>query len=261
MSVRGRAAALAALLTAVFITTACSSGLFGRKYEYEEDVTLSLDGSATVVVNASIPALAALRGLPLDTDRRARVDRDAIRRAYESPVTRVTRVSPPWTRAGRRFVQIRIETDDIRKLPQAPPFSWSAYQLAPENGRHLFRQVISSSAFRPGTLANVGWNGSEIVAFRLHLPSRILTHNSRSLDEDKPEDVRRGNILGWEQHLSDRLDGKPIEITVEMDSQSILYRTLWLFAGAFVAAMAVLAFLLWLISRKGAKDDPATTTP
>jgi hypothetical protein len=36
-----------------------------------------------------------------------------------------------------------------------------------------------------------------------------------------------------------------------MDSQSILHRTLWLFAGAFAAAVAVLALLIWLTMRKG----------
>lgn len=261
MSLRVRAAARAALLVAIAITAGCSLGIFGKQYEYEEDVTLSLDGSATIVVNASIPALVALRGLELNMDRSARVDRDAIRRAYESPVTHVSRVSPPWTRGGRRFVQIRVQTDDIRKLPQARPFSWSTYELAPQDGRHVFRQVVSGSGFRPGTLSNVGWKGSEIVAFRLHLPSRILDHNSRTLDEDKPASISRGNILAWEQHLTDRLDGKPIEITVQMDSQSILYRTLWLFAGAFVAALVVLALFLWMIARKGAKEDAATTTP
>ena len=36
-----------------------------------------------------------------------------------------------------------------------------------------------------------------------------------------------------------------------MDSQSILHRTLWLFGGAFAAALAVLAFLIWFTMRKG----------
>ena len=45
-----------------------------------------------------------------------------------------------------------------------------------------------------------------------------------------------------------------------MDSQSILYRTLWLFGGAFAAALAVLAFLIWFTMRKGA-GEPATTEP
>lgn len=259
MSSRLRAAAIVTL--AAGIAAGCSSGLFGKKYEYEEDVTLALDGSATIVINASIAALVALRGLEHGVDRSVRVDRDKIRAFYESPVTRVTRVSPPWTREGRRFVQIRVETDDIRRLPAAGPFSWSKYALDAKDARHIFHQTVGASAFRPGTLANVGWRGDEIVAFRVHLPSVIRYHNSRSLETDEPLDIQRGNILGWEQRLTDRLDGRPVEIHVEMESQSILYRTLWLFAGAFGAAIALIAGLLWWTVRRGAKEGPSTTTP
>jgi hypothetical protein len=46
-----------------------------------------------------------------------------------------------------------------------------------------------------------------------------------------------------------------------MESQSILYRTLWLFAGAFLAAVALIAGLLWWVVRKGARDPEPTTTP
>jgi hypothetical protein len=260
MSLRVRAAALATLVV-VAAAAGCSSGFFGKKYEYEEDVTLALDGSATIVINASIPALVALRGIDHGVDRSVRVDRNRIRAAYESPVTRVTRVSRPWNRAGRRFIQIRVETDDIRKLSSVAPFSWSKYELTPGQDQTVFHQTVGPSAFKPGTLPNVGWQGSEIVAFRLHLPSQIRHHNSRSLEKDEPLEIQRGNILGWEQHLADRLDGRPIAIHVEMDSRSILYTTLWLFAGSFAAAVALIALLLWLTVRRGAKESTTTPAP
>jgi hypothetical protein len=133
-------------------------------------------------------------------------------------------------------------------------------RIVAKNGRHVFEQTVGASALRPGTLQNVGWNGSEIVAFRLHLSSRIIWHNSRALDTNEPTETGRGNILGWEQHLADRLDGAPLHIKVEMDSQSILHRTLWLFAGAFAAAVALLALVIWLTIRKGAADA-ATPAP
>ena len=250
-----RAAALATI-----IAVAAAGCGFGKKYEYEEDVTISLDGSATIVVNTSIAALVALRGLDHSLDRAARIDRDRIRALYESPVTRVTRVSPPWSRAGRRFVQIRVATDDIRKLPSAAPFSWSKYELTLKDTQATFRQTVGPSAFRPGTLPNVGWQGNEVVAFRLHLPSTIRHHNSRSLEKNEPAEVERGNILRWEQQLADRLDGRPIDIHVDMDSQSILNRTLWLFVGSFVAAVAVMGLLLWLTIRRGAKEGETTTS-
>ena len=157
----------------------------------------------------------------------------------------------PWSRHGRRFVQINLEFDDVRRLHEAAPLSWSRYELTAGNGQHLFRQIVGASALKPGTLKNVGWDGGEIVAFRLHLPSRILEHNARDLEKNEPTGIQRGNILGWEQHLADRLDGRPVTIEVRMDSQSILYHTLFLFAGAFTAAVLTLVVLIWWTMRRG----------
>ena len=96
---RARAAVLSlAMIAAIAGCGGRTAGIFGPQYEYEEDLTLSLDGSATMVVNASLPALAVLRGLPLSTDPAARVDRDKVRGLYSSPYAQVTRVST-WTRS------------------------------------------------------------------------------------------------------------------------------------------------------------------
>jgi hypothetical protein len=251
------AAVLAALILA-FASACNGSGLFGKQYEYEEDLTLGLDGRATVVVNASLASLAALRGLPVPTDKSTRLKTDEIRALFTSPSTEVTRISRPWTRKGRRFIQVRVRVDDIRRLSDAAPFAWSKYSLAQENGAHVFRQVVGASAMKPGSLQNYGWDGKEIVAFRVHLPSKILFHNSRDLEKNEPRSPERGNILAWEQHLADRLDGRPVEIEVRMESQSILHRTLFLFAGAFLAAVIVLVLLIWWTMSKG-KDEPTAT--
>ena len=42
-----------------------------------------------------------------------------------------------------------------------------------------------------------------------------------------------------------------------MQTESILYRTLWLFGGTFIAAMLVLAVVIWWVSRKGRSVVPA----
>ena len=228
--------------------------VFGRQYEYEEDLTVGLEGAGTLTVNSSLAALAALRGADVDPQATS-VDRDRIRAIFTTPVTRVKSVPRPWRRRGRQFVQINLEFDDVRKLSQAAPLSWSRYELGPVNGQHVFRQTVGASALKPGTLKNVGWDGSEVVAFRLHLPSRILEHNARDLEKNEPTGIHRGNILAWEQHLSDRLDGRPVVAEVRMESQSILYRTLFLFAGAFAAALLTLGGLIWWTIRKGAEQE------
>ena len=49
-----------ALSLLVLAAAACSGSGFFRQYEYEEEVYLALAGTATVFVNASVPALVAL---------------------------------------------------------------------------------------------------------------------------------------------------------------------------------------------------------
>ena len=77
-----------AVLAAALAGASCSN-VITRKYEYEEDVYLDLDGSATVYVNAAVPALVALRDAPLPIDPAARLDRNDVRAWFEGPGARV----------------------------------------------------------------------------------------------------------------------------------------------------------------------------
>jgi len=229
---------------------ACGGRSLGREYEYEEQLYLYPDGSAAVVLNASVPALIALRGLDLDPAPRARIDRGEVRRMVAEPGLEIARVSRPWRRNGRQFLQIRAEIDDVRNLGRTKLFQWSTYALAttPEGARE-YRQLVGAPPAAPAPAA--GWDGSEIVAFKLHLPSRVLSHNVRVLETNEPGSTERGNILTWEQRLSERLAGKPVDMQVSMEAGSILYRTLWLFALSFGAAIALLAAIIWMIVRRG----------
>jgi hypothetical protein len=240
-------------LAAACLIASCGGGL-GRQYEYEQDVYVDLDGSATVVVNASLAALVALSGLDLPLDSRTRIDRDEVRRAFESEGLDVTRVSRPWRRRGRRFIQVRLEVDDVRRLSTTKPFDGIAYELSTVDGRTVFRGRVTGSPRAP--LREAEWDGTELVAFKLHLPSRIYFHNVRNLDTNQTGSVERGNILRWEQRLSDRLAARPIEMDVRMDGESILNRTLWLFAGSFAAAMALLGSAIWMTVRRGRRRAP-----
>lgn len=243
---RTRLLAAAVLLAAM---AACARGL-GRQYEYEEQLYLYPDGSAAVVLNASVPALIALRGLALDPGPRARIDRGAVREMVAEPGLKIARVSRPWRRNGRQFIQIRAEIDDVTKLGDTKLFRWSTYAMTttPEGTRE-YRQLVGAPPAAPAP--NAGWNGSEIVAFKLHLPSRVRTHNVRLLETNEPGEPERGNILTWEQRLGDRLAGKPIDMQVSMEAGSILYRTLWLFALSFGAAIGLLAAIVWMVVRRG----------
>lgn len=239
--------AVVILLLTLTAAAGCSNPL-GRQYEYEEQLYLGVDGSATVVIDTSIPALVALRGLPIDPSSRTAVDRDQIRRLYSVAGCSDVRVGQPWVRKGRRFVQIRVATEDVTSLASCGPLSWSAYAFENAGETIHYRQQVGASA--GGDPGAVNWDGRELVGFKLHLPSRILFHNVKRLEDGSNGEAARGNILTWEQMLTDRRAGQAIDMEVRMDSQSILYRTLWLFAGAFAAAVIVLGMLIWLSLRR-----------
>jgi hypothetical protein len=234
---------LAVLLIAGCLGAAgCRGGGFLRQYEYDEDIYLSLDGSATVYVNASLPALTALRGFDLDITPGARFDRDRISALYTSPGIRVVRVTSS-RRKGRRYAHVRLEVDDIRRLGAAPAFSWATVRLERMGELYRYREDVGASANRH--VGDVGWDGSELVAYRLHLPSKIVYHNAGK------DNLLRGNILLWEQPFSARLAGDRVEMEARMEPTSILYRTLWLFAGSMLAAFSVLAAIIWWVVKKG----------
>jgi len=231
----------AGLALAVVMLTACQALGLVKQYEYDERVELSLDGSAVVHISASIPALVALRGATLSVDPEARFDRYAFRRLYEGPGVSVREVSTS-RRHGRRFVHVRLDVSDIAALPKLVPLSWSRYRLDRLDEEFRFVHEVGPAAELD--VGDVGWTGSELIAFRVHPPSRINFHNS-------PLGVERGNMLVWEQTLRERLSGAPLRMEARMQTESILYRTLWLFGTTFIAAMMVLAAIIWYVSRKG----------
>jgi hypothetical protein len=259
------AAGVLAVVALLSSTSACGGAGFFRQYEYEEEMYLSLDGSGTMYVNTSIAALNALRGTSFDVDPTARFDREVYRRYFSSADTHVTRVSSS-RRSGRRFVHVRMDVDDVRRLGESEPFAWSTYRFERDGDHFRYEQTVDGPAARlqssrseeksragetPPRLGErrsappvgVGWTGNELVAFRLHLPSKIDFHNTG-------HEVGRGNILVWEQPLTDRLRGTPLALEARMQTQSILYRTLWLFGLTFIAvAIAFVAVICWVVRR------------
>ena len=228
------------VLVSVLLSAACGS-VISRKYEYEEEIFLALDGSASVYVNASVPALVALRGAALPVDPSARLDRQVVRDIYSSPVTQVANVTTS-RRDGRRYVHLRVNVADIRKLNQAAPFAWSQYRYQDKNGLFEYGQTVQAAAGKD--VGNVGWEGNELVAFRLHLPSKVEFHNSPS------RTIERGNIIVWEQPLVDRQKGVPLELTVRMETESILFRTLALFGVMMAAVVLTFAAAIWFVKTR-----------
>ncbi len=233
--------ARAAVVAVALLTAACGNGLFTPEFEYEEDLYPALDGSATLYINTSLAALKALRGLEVPSDPQAYVDRTAIRRMFEAPG--VTVGTPTLSRRdGRRFVHLRIEVTQLADLVRVGPLAWSTYEWRSEGDLVSFRHQLGPSVNRQ--VGDVGWKGRELVAYRVHPPSRITFHAP-------PEAIARGNILTWQQPLQARLAGAPLDLQVRMEASSILARTLLLFGGTILAAAAAFAAVIWFVARRG----------
>jgi len=107
-------------------------------------------------------------------------------------------------------------------------------------------QTVQAAAGKD--VGDVGWEGNELVAIRVHLPSKVEFHNSPL------STIERGNIIAWEQPLAERQKGTPLELTVRMESESILFRTLTLF-GVMMAAVAVtFAAAIWFVKTRNTRD-------
>jgi len=233
----------AVALLAVMMLSACSggSGLF-KAYEYEEEMYLSLDGTATLYVNSSVPALNALRGSHFDTTKQP--DREAVRAFFETPQAKVTRVTFS-RRSNRRYVHVRFDVPSIEALGSAAPFAWSTYSFTRDGELFYYKQNVGAAT--GAAVGDVGWERDEIIAFRIHLPSKIAYHNAGAGNPG------RGNILTWEQSLSQRLSGAPLTLDARMETQSILYRTIALFGATFVVVALLFVAIIWRVLRRGKK--------
>jgi hypothetical protein len=243
--VGARRVAVVTALCALLVAPGCGGGVFEPEYEYEEELYLSLDGSATAYVHASVPALVALHGAALDPDPLARIDRDRVRAMFPG-----ARVALSFSRrGGRRFVHARVQVDDVQRLSETGAFAWSEYRFDRDGEVFEFTQAVGSPAADVGPRGrHIPWAGEELVGFRLHLPSRVLFHNS-------PTGIERGNILVWRQPLAGRLRGEPVELRVQLEASSILFTTLVLFASTVAAVALTAAIAIWWIARRGRESD------
>ncbi len=168
-------------------------GILGKEYEYEEELRLYVDGSARMDLSSSIAALVALRGFDLDPNPDLEVDRDKVRSMFQGPGVdvRSVRVS---RRDGRRFVHVRVDVSDIRQLSRVAPFSWSSYQFRRRGDVLEYQQVVGAAVGK--AVGDVGWNGNELVAFRIHIPSVIAYHNAPSKKVRARQHPRVGATTG-----------------------------------------------------------------
>ena len=236
-----RRAGPALAVSALFLLSACSVNPLSRRYEYEEEIYVNLDGSATVYVNAAVPALVALRGVDLPLDASARLDRNDVRAIFETAGQRACANVSTSRRDGPTL------RPRARRGPRHPP---------PERGgdhspgplRALRRQrrgrvhAAVGACGRAGRRATSAGPASELVAFRLHLPSRV-TFPQFPLEASP----------AWQHHrLGAAARGAPrghaaSTSTSQMDSDSILASTLLLFGAMIVLVVIAFSVFIWFI--------------
>jgi hypothetical protein len=143
-------------------------------------------------------------------------------------------------------VHLRLDVPDITRLGEAAPFAWSTYRYRENGDRFEFgQQMLDAAGVDAG---NPGWHGDELVAVRVHLPSRVDYHNSPA------RRIERGNIIVWEQLLAERIKGVPLAIEARMEKESILFRTLALFGGMAVLVAITFAGVIWFVRSRKPQD-------
>ena len=192
----------------VLIAASCGAGGDGggffRQYEYEEEMYLSLDGTATVYVNSSLPALNALRGTAFDDDARTRrIDREAVRAFFTTPDARAS--------TARRAVAAQrppLRPRPARRRRRAPAGRGGAVRVVDVRASSA-TAICSSTARRSAHAAgkdagDAGWTRTGARGVPAAPAEQIRYHNTGRR-------IGRGNILVWEQPLAERLRGAPLD--------------------------------------------------
>jgi hypothetical protein len=212
-------------------------------YEYEHEFWLDTDGSGSVYVTGRPELWESFKGMEGLAAAGPEDQKAKVRHLFEEAglvVNRVTRTH----RRGRPYLFVSADFDEVNRLEHTRAFPDLALTLRPEGERIVLRGTWRCPPLR-GLVAS---DRDGLMAVRFHVPSKVYEHKNAS------EGVERGNILSWQQPLADALRGSPLEFGARMDERSILLSTVSLFAGAIVAAVALLGAMFYWVIRKGRRE-------
>jgi len=212
-------------------------------YEYEHEFWVKVDGSGSVYVTGRPELWRAFKGLQGDGD-----DADALRRAaralFERAGLRVRRVTVTH-RKGRAYLFVSADFEDVNALPATPAFPDLQISLRPQAGRLRLEGRWSPPVRPPGPpLDSFG-----VMAVRFHLPSKVYGHDNAA------GGVERGNIVAWKQEVARALAGDALSFGATIDSRSILWSTVGLFAAAIATGLGIIAAALVLVFRRGRREE------
>ena len=214
-------------------------------YEYEHEFWLKVDGSGSVYVTGRPELWRAFKGLQTRSD-----DGDALRQAardlFERAGLRVRKVTITHRR-GRPYLFLHANFDDVNALAGTPAFPDLQIALRPRDG-HL---RLEGRWARPPAPPGPPVDGFGLMAVRFHLPSKVYGHDNAA------GGVERGNIVGWRQDVARALAGDGLAFGASIDSRSILWSTVGLFAAAIVTGLGIIAVALFVVVRRGRRERTA----
>jgi hypothetical protein len=211
-------------------------------YEFDHEFWVKVDGSGSVYTTGRPELWRAFKGLPTDGLGDDEL-RGAARALYERSGLRVRRVTVT-RRKGNRYLFLSADFKDINALRATPAFPDLDVALRPA-GEQL---RLEGRWSRPGSPSGPPVDSAGLVAVRFHLPSKVYGHDNATLG------VERGNIVSWRQELAQALAGQPLAFGATIDSRSILWSTVGLFAGAIVLGFGIIAVALALVFRRGRRE-------
>ncbi len=199
---------LLSVLFAVIAATGCTR----YHYEYEEEFHLNIDGSGQLRISGSQELLAAL--YEVSESSPPEVVSDDLRSLFDGPDLEVSSVSHA-SFGGRPFFHIRARFEDLKQLSRHSAFSGRRFWLGPEDEHMRFEADIPG---RYGSSEKEPIHRDGVMAFLVHLPSPVRSHNSEL-------EVKRGNIIGWEYEVADFFDMLDIRFFWYYNNQKVIPST------------------------------------
>jgi hypothetical protein len=226
---------LAAILLLAAVLRGCVT------YEYEHEFWIRVDGSGTVYVSGRPALWAAFKGLPPTEAADEKTILERARGLFEASGLRVRRATLT-RRGGQSYLFVSADFADVNKLSATPAFP--DLRIALRRGPEQLR--IEGQWVAPSDTRGVGQDERDgVMAVRFHLPSKIYSHDNAFAG------VERGNIVSWRQDVAQALAGRSLAFGASLDSRSILWSTVSLFACAILGALLILAGTLYLVLRRG----------
>jgi 8-oxo-dGTP pyrophosphatase MutT (NUDIX family) len=212
-------------------------------YEFDHEFWVKVDGSGSVYVTGRPELWRAFKGLqPAGDDKDAL--RTAARELFERAGLRVRRVTITH-RKGRPYLFLSADFEDINALAATSAFPDLQVSLRPQGGRLRLQGRWSPPAPHRGPPVD----SFGLMAVRFHLPSKVYGHDNAA------SGVERGNIVSWRQDVAQGMAGRALSFGATVDSRSILWSTVGLFAAAIATGLGIIAVALIFVFRRGRRAE------